>query len=359
MKKLILTVALSLLFWGCSDDPNIYGPVQPSGDCANSENGCEQSSSATVSSSSVAQDFSSSSIPLVSSSSILQISSSSEIVADPSHLVITDAVAQCDARGVVDDPFVDGATVADVLPDRNDAVLAPVTYRYVGTERTGFTIENITFTCDVIIDTLNVSVSDEIVYVKAKMNYTNAKRCLCKSKVSFAVDNDPSYSSARWLVLDDDSSVNFQNKMEIVDMDVVTIDEVMAHQETKNVDVVCKNDRRMFDKPSLVNSTQLPLVDTVSTKQIYAMRFDNGDGTETISINELDLGCGVNDVQFDVDAYNDTLYVTPKNSASLYATNCICPSRIDFTIKKGLQFTNTHYLVLDKREAMPLIVAKQ
>lgn len=305
-------------------------------------------SSAVVSSSSETPTLSSSSVPVESSSSA---------VTNPSHVKILDAVAQCGANGIVDDPMVDGATpVQKIRPKDEDYALPPVTYRYVGTERTGFTIENVTMTCGVKIVSLDVYASGDTVYVNGEYDNTNALRCLCPSKVNFAVGNDPAYSRARWLVFDGRVG-SYDDAIEIVDMDVITIEEVMTQQMTTDIEVECKNDRRTLDKPSLANSTLLPVLDTASTKQIYAMRFDNGDNTETITINELDVGCGVNDVQFDVYAYNDTLYV--KSSSELYATNCICPSRVDFTIKKGLRFTDTHYLVFDRREAMPLVVAKQ
>ena len=300
---------------------------------------------------------SSSETPVLSSSSALVESSSSVVPPPPgpSHLIITDASAQCSAKSrVTDNPWLDGATPVQAIRPKEDA-LPPVAYRYAGTERTSFSIENISFACDVTIDTLDVYVIGETVYVNAKMNYDNAKRCLCDSKVNFAVDNNPEFWHARWLVLDDGSSINFQNKMDIYDMDVITIDEVKTSQVTKKVSAVCKNDKVTMDAPSLANSIQA--LESASTKQIYAVRYDNGDDSETISINELDVGCGVKDVQFDVYASNDTLYV--EASAGLYATNCICPSRVDFTIKKGLQFTNTHYLVFGDREAMPLMVVKQ
>ena len=321
------------------------------------------SSSATVVSSSSeialssAVVSSSSETPVLSSSSALVESSSSVVPPppSPSHLIITDASAQCSAKSrVTDNPWLDGATPVQAIRPKEDA-LPPIAYRYAGTERTSFSIENISFACDVSIDTLDVYVIGETVYVNAKMNYDNAKRCLCDSKVNFAVDNNPEFWHARWLVLDDGSSINFQNKMDIYDMDVITIDEVKTSQVTKKVSAVCKNDKVTMDAPSLANSIQA--FESASTKQIYAVRYDNGDDSETISINELDVGCGVKDVQFDVYASNDTMYV--KASDGLYATNCICPSRVDFTIKKGLQFTNTHYLVFGDREAMPLMVVKQ
>ena len=376
MKKLSFlscSALAALMFAACSDDL-VTGAISPAG--GSSLGGTEDSSSSIVESSSdvalssatVASSsseialssavVSSSSVtPVLSSSSVLVESSSSVAPPGPTHHIITDATAQCSAKNrVTDDPWLDGSTPVQAIRPK-DETLPPIAYRYAGTERTGFTIENVSFACDVSIDTLDVYVIGETVYVNAKMNYDNAKRCLCDSKVSFAVDNDQSFWHARWLVLDDGSSINFQNKMDIYDLDVITIDEAMTSQVTKKVNVVCKNDRLTMDTPSLANSIQVPVLDPAPTKEIYAVRYDNGDGSETISINELDMGCGVKDVQFDVYANNDTLYV--KVPFELYAMNCLCPSRVDFTIQKGLQFTNTHYLVFDNGRAMPLKVAKQ
>jgi hypothetical protein len=306
---------------------------------------------AVASSSSVAVALSSS-VAVASSASNLPKSSSSVVAEGPSHLLITDAVAQCGAR-TIEDPLLDGTSGESFMPKDTDSSLPPAAGRYVSTERTGFYIENVTLTCGATIDTLDVYASGDTVYVNAKLDYTNAQRCLCPSKVDFAVDNAPAYSRARWLVFDDGSSRNLHNTMEIYDISVVTVEEVMTEQNTTDIDVVCKNDRLTFDKPSLANSLTVSVVDTVSAKDVFAKRVDAGNGYETISINELDVGCSVKDVQFIVSAYNDTMFVKP--SAGLYATNCVCPSRIDFKIKKGLQFTNTHYLVFDRREAMPLL----
>ena len=335
--------------------------VSSSGKVASSSSVKATSSATAPASSATAQKNSSSSVAVAQSSSVavassasnLPKSSSSEVAAGPSHLLITDAIAQCGAR-TIEDPLLDGSSpVQTILPKDNDSALPPMAGRYISTERTGFYIENVTLTCGATVDTLDVYASGDTVYVNAKLDYTNAQRCLCPSKVDFAVDNAPAYSHARWLVFDDGSSRNLHNTMEIYDISVVTVEEVMTEQNTTDIDVVCKNDRRTFDKPSLANSLTVSVVDTVSAKDVFAKRVDAGNGYETISINELEVGCGVKDVQFIVSAYNDTMFVKP--SAGLYATNCVCPSRIDFKIKKGLQFTNTHYLVFDRREAMPLL----
>ena len=300
---------------------------------------------------------SSSAAPVLSSSSV-HVESSSSAVANPSHVKILDATAQCGTRDVVDDPMVDGTTpVQKIRPKDEDYALPPVTYRHVATERTGFSIENVTMTCGVKIVSLDVYVSGDTVYVNGEYDATGALRCLCPSKVDFTVDSDPAFSRARWLVFDARAGSYSYYGIEIVDLDVITVEEVMKEQTTKDVNVECKYDRQTTDMPSLTNSTLLPVLDTASTKKIYAMRFDNKDGSETISINELDIGCGVKDLQFDVYASDDTLYV--KVPFELYATNCLCPSRVEFTIQKGLLFTNTHYLVFDNGRAMPLVAAKQ
>ena len=395
--------SLSLAFLGCSDDSSATGAdiaeldssssielsssdealssaavesssaksaVSSSGKVASSSSVKATSSATAPASSATAQKNSSSSVKAVASSSSVAVAqsssvavassasnlprSSASVAADPSHLKITDAVAQCGARVTIEDPLLDGSSSeASILPKEYDNALPPVAGRYVSTERTGFYIENVTLTCGATIDTLDVYASGDTVYVNAKLDFTNAQRCLCPSKVDFAVDNAPAYTRARWLVFDDGSSRNLHNTMEIYDISVITVEEVMTEQNTTDIEVECKNDRQTFDKPSLANSTLLPVMDTASTKQIYAVRRDIGEGYETISINELDVGCSVKDVQFIVSAFNDTMFVKP--SAGLYATNCVCPSRIDFKIKKGLQFSNTHYLVFDRREAMPLL----
>ena len=145
-----------------------------------------------------------------SSSSIV---GSSSAVSDPSRVIVTDAVIQCDARRTVDDPML-------------DAAVPPEVYRYVTLEDVGFTIKNISMTCDVVIDSLEVSASDSTLYVNVKYDYENAKRCLCNSEIFFKVDADPVYYSAKELVLNDGGNINFDNKMMIVDLDVVRVEDV-------------------------------------------------------------------------------------------------------------------------------------
>ena len=325
------------------------------------------SSNATVSSSSEvalssAVVSSSSETPVLSSSSVLVESSSSVVPQGPSHLIITDASAQCGTESrVVNDPLLDGSTPIQAVRPK-DRELPPFAMRYAGTERTSFSIENVSFACDVAVDTLDVYVMDRTVYVKAKMNYDKAKRCLCNSKVSFAVDNDTSFWYARWLVLDDGSSINFQNKMDIYDMDVITIDEIKPRQEAKDVVVECKNDKIMADivgqssgVPSLVQGMVL---DTAYTKTLYeaaAYMVDDGDGYVSLYLDNMPLGCGMKSAEIEVVVDRKTLYVNPKNSLSLYVTNCICPSRLSLKIEKDDRFTSATSVVFDSGNPMTLI----
>ncbi len=174
---------------------------------------------------------SSSSIEVASSSDVAQSSSSevssSSAAEDPSRVIVTDAVAQCEDRRTFDDPMLDGSVSAESFTrEKSDAALPPVAYRYVSTENVGFTIKNVTTTCNVTIDSLEITTADSTIYVNAKYDFTNAQRCLCRSEITFSVKIDPAYNTAEYLVLNDGSSTNFDNKMEVVDLDVIRVDDI-------------------------------------------------------------------------------------------------------------------------------------
>ena len=304
--------------------------------------GIESSSSGTESSSSFA-------LPVESSSSVV-------VSADPHH-VITDAVAQCGTKSAVDDPLVDGNL--DVVPVDTVRVreekLPPVALRYVGTERTGFTIENLSLTCGVVVDTLDVDVSGDTVYVKAKFDNTNAQRCICNSKVDFAVENNPAYGHATVLVFDNVAGSN-PNTMEIVDMSVVTVEEITGHRLAKDIKLECKNDRQTANAPVLGgNSLVMDPIDTTSTKVAVAGRRVGNDGFDTIIIPEVMMPCGIVFESFDVYADNGTLYVEPKVDPDGPLTNCICSTRVSFKVEQNEAFSNANYLVFDREEPMPLV----
>ena len=217
MKKLSVVACsafAALMFVACSDDsvtaavPLAGGAGQGGGvaldSTRNSSNGAESSSSVIESSSAV--------------------SSSSE--ADPSRVIVTDAVAQCEDRRTFD-PMLDGSVSAESFTrEKSDAALPPVAYRYVSTENVGFTIKNVTTTCNATIDSLEITTADNTIYVNAKYDFTNAQRCLCRSQITFSIKIDPAYNTAKYLVLNDGGSTNFDNKMEIVDLDVIRVDDI-------------------------------------------------------------------------------------------------------------------------------------
>ena len=174
---------------------------------------------------------SSSSIEVASSSDVAESSSSvvssSSAAEDPSRVIVTDAVAQCEDRRTFDDPMLDGSVSAESFTrEKSDAALPPVAYRYVSTENVGFTIKNVTTTCNITIDSLEITTADSTIYVNAKYDFTNAQRCLCRSEITFSVKIDPAYNTAEYLVLNDGSSTNFDNKMDVIDLDVIRVDDI-------------------------------------------------------------------------------------------------------------------------------------
>ena len=269
----------------------------------------------------------------VASSSSAAKSSSSAAKVGSTHQVITDAQNQCTAN--------------------TDTTAARYAYRYVSTERTGFTLETLRLTYGIVADTLDVDVSGDTVYVKAVFDFTNAERMYCQSQIHFSVENNPAFSHAKFVAFFDSRDDAEPVILEIYDMDEITVEEA-TRQYAKDISVECKNDRQTLNRPMLSKTTFAPNFDTTSTKHI-AGRVVGDDGFDMILINELDVGCGVENVNFEVSASNDTLYVQP--SAGLFGTNCVCPSRIDFKIEQNSRFSNTNVLVFGHFEPMPLVTA--
>lgn len=265
------------------------------------------------------------------SSSSAAKSSSSAAKVGSTHQIITDAQNQCTAN--------------------TDTTAARYAYRYVSTERTGFTLENLKLTYGIVTDTLDVEVSGDTVFVKAVFDFTNAERMYCQSQIHFSVENNPAFSHAKFVAFFDSRDDTEPVILEIYDMDVITVEEA-TRRHAKDISVECKNDRQTLNRPALQAVTLLPDFDTTS-KQPLAGRIVGNDGFDKIVINELDVGCSVNNVELVVSASEDTLYV--KSSNEMYATNCVCPSRIDFKIPQNFNFSNTSVLVFDHFDPMPLV----
>lgn len=370
MKKILAcSAALSLMLLACGDDTSSTAPEQQTGaenlsetvlsseteplssEAAESSSSVKPSSSAEVAESSSAKQPSSSDTPSSSETPTSSVALQSSSSAGNTHHIITDADGQCAAARMADDPMLDG----DGKYVGGDEKLPPFAYRYVGTERTGFTIENISVTCGLVVDTLDVNVSGDTVYVNATFDRTNAQRCICNFKIDFAVENDPAYSHAKVLVFDEAPGNSIMpDIMEIVDMDVVTVEEAAGTRQAKDINLMCKNDRQTLNAPATAGNTLLPETKDSSEAAPFAGRVVGNDGFDTIIISEVLLSCGVVFERFDVHASNGTLYVEPKMDPNSPITNCICPTRVSFKIEKDEAFSNTKYLVFSLGEPMPL-----
>lgn len=380
MKKILAcSAALSLMLIACGDDASSTAPEQQTGaeglsetvlsseaetlssEAALSSSSEKPSSSAEVAESSSAKQPSSSDTPSSSeaivTSSSAGTSSSSKTGPTDTHHVITDANGQCGANSRSSDPLVD-ANVDNPSLDTvrvREAAIPPVAYRYVGTERTGFTIENISITCGLVVDTLDVNVSGDTVYVNASFDRTNAQRCICNFKIDFAVDNAEAYSHAKVLVFDE-APGNGEKPiiLEIINMDVVTVEEATGTKQAKDIDLMCKNDRQTANAPMMASNELLPGKIDTTEKATVAGRVVGDDGFDTIIISEVMMPCEIVFESFDVHASNGTLYVEPKVDPDSPITNCICPTRVTFKIEQNEAFSNTKYLVFDRGEPMPL-----
>lgn len=253
LRKISLAVSsVAAMFWvACSSSDVAGGTIDPNtlAEISSSSNGnpdvvLSSSSQMAVPSSSSqdAKAVSSSSVrednndPFVSSSSIgdsdpdilpassssydsndskdIRISSSSTDGEIP-HRLVTDAGIQCMANG---DPSLDPAE------DGVDSPL-PEASRYVGTERTGFTIKWLELTAGVVAETFEVYGSGDTLYVSATFDYSNAQRHKCLSRIDFGVENDPAYTRATLLHFQDGDDSGSSGVMRIFDMDVVPVED--------------------------------------------------------------------------------------------------------------------------------------
>ena len=363
MKKILATVAtLSLVLIACGDDASSTAPDPLTGNESSSSeavlsSGVESSSGAKSSSST--KEPSSSETPESSSSLKLPVESSSSVIVpvDP-HQVITDANGQCNAKGLTRDPMVDASedvSLLDTVTVREGAI-PPVAYRYVGTERTGFTLENLMITCGLVVDTLDVNVSGDTVYVNAVFDRTNAMRCICDFKIEFAVENSDAYAQATVLVFGDaHSDGGTPDIMQIVDMDVISVEEATGRKQAKDINLSCKNDRQTARRLTTASNTLLPVKVDTTEKASVAGRKVGDDGYDTIVIPEVTMPCGIVYERFDVYASNGMLYVEPVEAADSPITNCICPTRVSFRIEQNEAFSNTQYLVFSREKPMPLV----
>ena len=344
MKKIFACgAALSLMLIACGDETSSTAP-DPSADGESSSS--EVALSAGTESSSGGKSSSSFALPVESSSSLMVIS------VDPHH-VITDANGQCDAKGMIDDPMRDASMdVEDVV---SEEAIPPVVYRHIGTERTGFTLENLSITCGLVVDTLDVNVSGDTIFVKAIFDRTNAMRCICNFKIEFAVENSDAYAQATLLYFDNGLGSLYPQILEIYDMDVISVEDATGRRQAKDIDLSCKNDLVPANAPTAADNTLLPGKIDTTEKAFVAGRLVGGSGFDTIVIPEVSMPCGIVFERFDVYASNGMLYVEPVEAPDSPITNCICPTHVSFKIEQNEAFSNTRYLVFDGGKSMPLV----
>ena len=249
LKKIALAISpVVAVFWAaCSSNDVAGGTIDPNTLAEISSSSIKDSDVVLSSSSQNAETLSSSSArednndPFVSSSSIgdfdiipessssmndsknVEVSSSSEypdVLPESSSSEIEDR-----SRQLVTDVYIRCVLLAeDSLqePSRDDVDYPlPEASRYVGTERTGFTIKWLELTAGVVAKKFEVGVSGDTVYVKATFDYTNAQRHRCLSQIDFAVDNDSAYTYATLLNFQNDIDSRSSGVMRIFDMDVI------------------------------------------------------------------------------------------------------------------------------------------
>ena len=95
---------------------------------------------------------------------------------------------------------------------------------------------------------------------------------------------------------------------------------------------------------------RLDELENSSKTSSVARKYVGDDNLMTIVIDKVVVGCGVTVGDLDVSASGDTLYVDPINPSALFATNCVCPTRLSFKIKKNSQILETKYLVFNHNE---------
>lgn len=244
LKKIALAISpvVAVIWTACSSNDVAGGTIDPNSIAEISSSSIENTDVVLTSSSQNAGTLSSSSArednnnSFVSSSSIgdfdiipkssssmndsknLEESSSSEysdVLPESSSSEIEDR-----SRQLVTDVYIRCVLLVESSGDDVDYPL-PEAYRYVGTERTGFTIKWLELTAGVAAKNFEVGVSGDTVYVKATFDYTNAQRHRCLSQIDFAVDNDSAYTYATLLNFQNDIDSRSSGVMRIFDMDVI------------------------------------------------------------------------------------------------------------------------------------------
>lgn len=130
------------------------------------------------------------------------------------------------------------------------------------------------------------------------------------------------------------------------------------HQVASDIVAACNknsSDAIVIDTNATANElsdliVRLDELENSSKTSSVARKYVGDDNLMTIVIDKVVVGCGVTVGDLDVSASGDTLYVDPINPSALFATNCVCPTRLSFKIKKNSQILETKYLVFNHNE---------
>lgn len=132
---------------------------------------------------------------------------------------------------------------------------------------------------------------------------------------------------------------------EFCDKHQVASDIVAACNKNSNDAIVVDTNASAKDLSDLI--VRLDELEYSSKTSSVARKYVGDDNLMTIVIDKVVIGCGVTVGDLDVYASGDTLYVDPLNSGALFATNCVCPTRLSFKIKTNSQIRETQYLMFN------------
>ena len=382
MKKILACcAALSLMLMACGDESSSTAPIALAGDLspatevasdveaelsgsAVSSSGTEgpassvaPKSSATAQESSAGKPESSSAVEPKSgaagksSSSVAEPSSATPEPA-PTHLMLTDVYGMCDTKKTQARPAISlnaGLYAEDLVPDVNTQ---PVAYRHVGADSIEYTVY-ITLTCGIVLDSLDLFVEGDTIYAKTFFDYSGAMRCLCPTVIKFKVKKDEAFLNAHVLVLDD------ENIIPILERGGESgTSEPQPGQSTSSVKAQCNhnanNATNVVSNAVESEDTSTFVIDVIERAEPMARKYV-GEDSMTVVLDNVTMSCGSIVESVDVTAAGDTLVVKINMDPNSPLANCICPTRVSFTIKNDAEFTKATYVNGAFLDPIPLL----
>ena len=339
----VFSVALSLSMLACSDDASATSPVLGGGVITSSDSDQFNSSSA-------GSDKSSSSQPdqLISSSSD---SGKGQSGASRNAFQLgsckrnaLNVLAKDGSAGETRKAYLvnDSAGTHVVLPDVDDycGYYGEVTY---SKERSGDTLvivknmeRALPTSCRCLYD---FRIALDVIDMSAKyVRY---------GKVYEIVTDPLPESSSSVMSSSSDASVSCLPG-EFCDEHQVASDIVAACNKNSSDAVVVDTNVSANDLSDLI--VRLDELENSSKTSSVARKYVGDDNFMTIVIDKVVVGCGVTVGDLDILVSGDTLYVDPINPSALFATNCVCPTRLSFKIKTNSQIRETEYLMFNHNE---------